>query len=299
MLKLHHSSPTQPKRVVILGAAGFIARDLARHLAQERIEHLCVGSAQIDLFQPDAVEKLRAVIRPDDALVITSALTPDKGKDVRTLMKNLTMVERLCAFFESGKCAQVLYLSSDAVYDEGVPLVRESTPRTGGGLYGLMHAAREQMLQFAVTKPQVPLCIVRPCAIYGAGDTHNSYGPNRFMRTAIKDRKITLFGNGEEQRDHVYIKDVVRFLTLCLTHQAEGVVNIVTGKAVSFHDAAQMITKLCPHPVQLECLPRATPITHRHFDVSLRQKTFPGFHCVHLETGLGEAFKEMTALLTA
>jgi len=290
MIKHHRPSPAHPKRVVILGASGFVARDLARHLAEPGIETITVGSASVDLLSPESVAQLRSVIRAEDSLVITSALTPEKGKDERTFMKNLTMVAHICALFENARCAHVVYLSSDAVYDDSTALVSETTPRTGLGLYGLMHAAREEMLRFASNNAKIPLCVVRPCAIYGAGDTHNSYGPNRFMRTAIRDRKITLFGNGEERRDHIYIKDTSRFLALCLEHQTEGAVNIVTGNAVSFYELAQRIIRLCPHQVQLECLPRATPITHRHFDTSLRLKEFPSFHCTPLEVGLAEAF---------
>lgn len=293
MIKHHSPSPLKPKRVVILGAAGFVARDLVRHLAALGVEHVAVGSRQLDLLQPESVATLRGVLLPGDAVVVTSCLTPDKGRDVRTFMKNLSMAGHLCSVFEDARCAQVVLVSSDAVYDEQPSLVREATLRSPAGLYGLMHVAREQMLQFALARPQLPLCVVRPCAIYGAADTHNSYGPNRFLRTALKDRKITLFGNGEEQRDHAYIKDVSRFIGLCLQHRTEGAINLVTGRAVSFHDVAQMIIKLCPHPVQLECLPRATPITHRHFDISLRLKEFPAFDSTPLEAGLAAAFAEL------
>jgi UDP-glucose 4-epimerase len=295
MLKHHHSTPTAPKRVVILGANGFIARDLARHLAESNIPHLSISSAQADLLSPDSVEKLRGLVQPDDALVVTSALTPEKGRDVRTFMKNLTMIQHVAQMFDTAKCAHVIYLSSDAVFDESSSLVSEDTPRVGVGLYGLMHAAREQMLQFALAKPQIPFCVVRPCAVYGAGDTHNSYGPNRFLRLALKDKKITLFGNGEEQRDHIYVRDLSRLIGHCLARKTEGALNAATGRAISFHDVAQQIIRLVPPTVQLECLPRATPITHRHFDVSLRAREFPEFRSTPLEIGLAEMFQEMTS----
>ncbi len=295
MIEHPEAAPVRPKRIVILGAAGFVARDLVRQLTGLGIETLPLGSAHMDLLAPESVAKLQNIVRPEDSLVITSALTPDKGKDVRTFMRNLAMIHHVCAFFEKAGCAHVIYLSSDAVYDDSSALVREATPCTGPGLYGLMHAAREQMLRFALAKPRIPLCVVRPCAIYGAADTHNSYGPNRFMRTAIKDRKITLFGNGEEQRDHVCIRDVSRFLALCLERRTEGDLNIVTGHSVSFYALAQIVIGLCPHTVELECLPRSTPIAHRHFDVSLRLKEFPAFRFAPLETGLAETFKELSA----
>ena len=284
--------------MVILGASGFVARDLTRHLAGLGTNHLAVGSVQIDLCLPECVEKLRELIRPADALVITSALTPDKGRDVRTFMRNLSMVNHLCNFFENARCAQVIYLSSDAAYAEAASLVSETTPLSPGGLYGLMHVAREQMLQFVLANARIPLCIVRPCAIYGAGDTHNGYGPNRFLRTALKDRKITLFGNGEEQRDHIYVKDVSRLLGLCLHHQTEGALNAVSGQSISFLDLARRIASLNTAPVQIECRPRATPITHRHFDISRRLQAFPSFQSTLLETGLAESFMELSAPAT-
>lgn len=297
MIKHHNATATKPKRVVILGANGFLARDLAGHLAGLGIETLPVGSGQVNLLEPDSPEKLKGIVRPDDALVVTSALTPEKGRDVRTFMKNLAMVQHVCAGLEEGACAQVVYISSDAVYDDSSALVRETTARTGLGLYGLMHVAREEMLRFAVTKSKTPLCVLRPCAVYGAGDTHNSYGPNRFMRGALKDRKVTLFGNGEEQRDHIYVRDLTRLVVACLERRSEGAVNAATGAAVSFHDLAQKIIGLCPAKVELECLPRATPVTHRHFDVSLRLKEFPGFQCTPLDKGLREMFAELNQAL--
>jgi nucleoside-diphosphate-sugar epimerase len=292
----HNPIPGDPKRVVILGANGFVARALAQSLADADIPFAVIGSAQVDLLAPDAAGKLSALLKPDDALVITSALTPEKGKDVRTFMKNITMVEQVCAALDAVRCSQVIYLSSDAVYDDADPLVRETTPRTGLGLYGLMHVAREQMLGFvAAGKTPIPLCLVRPCAIYGAGDTHNSYSPNRFMRTALKERKITMFGQGEEQRDHVYISDVIRFLLACLRHRSEGAVNIVSGQSVSFREVAKAISKLSAQPVVMENLTRGpgSIITHRHFDVSLRLRAFPDFHTTPLETGLAESWKEL------
>ena len=159
-----------------------------------------------------------------------------------------------------------------------------------------MHIAREQILTFAATKARIPLCIFCPCAIYGPGDTHHSYGPNRFSRSAIKDRTITLFGRGEETRDHVYIQDVSRLLTLCLLHRSAGIINAVSGEAVTFHEVAAKIAKLVGPDVKIECLPSGAPITHRRFDVTERLKAFPFFAPTPLEEGLAAVFLRLTEL---
>ena len=296
MLKHHHSSPAKPERVLILGASGFIARDLARHLAEEKIECRAIASSEIDLLQPESVAQLQSAIRQGDALVMTSGITPNKGRDVGTLMKNLTMAQHVAAALEAAPCAHLVYISSDAVYDWREHLIRETSVRQPAELYGLTHVAREQILTLAATKAKVPLCIFCPCAIYGASDTHNSYGPNRFLRGAIKDRTIALFGRGEETRDHIYIQDVSRLITLCLLHRSAGTINAVSGQAATFHEVALKIAQLAGPDVRIEYLPRNAPITHRQFDVTERLKAFPFFAPTLLEGGLASSFQRLTEL---
>jgi nucleoside-diphosphate-sugar epimerase len=173
-------------------------------------------------------------------------------------------------------------------------LIRETSVRQPTDLYSLMHIAREQMLAFATAKTKTPLCLFCPCAIYGAGDTHNSYGPNRFLRSAIKDRTIRLFGRGEETRDHIYIEDISRLVTLCLLHRSSGIVNAVCGDAVTFEVVAAKVAKLAGPDVKIEYLPRGGPVTHRHFDVTERIRAFPEFKPTPLAQGLAECFRQLT-----
>lgn len=294
MLEHHQVTPTKPRRVLILGASGFVARDLVRSLAEEQIEHRAIGSDAIDLTAPESVAQLQAEIRGDDALVITSGLTPEKGKDVATLMKNLAMGQHLAAALETNPCSHIIYISSDAVYAWRESLLRESSVRQPSDLYSLMHIAREQMLGLTAAKAKILFCIFCPCGIYGARDTHNAYGPTRFLRAAIKDRKISIFGRGEETRDHVYIEDVTRLLSLCLLYRSAGIINGVSGEAVTFLDLATRIATLAGPGVEIESLPRGGPITHRRFDVTQRIKAFPLFRPTPLDVGLAETFRRLT-----
>ena len=52
------------------------------------------------------------------------------------------------------------------------------------------------------------ITIVRPTLIYGSSDPHNGYGPNQFIRLAQAKKDLSLFGRGEEKRDHVNVNDV-------------------------------------------------------------------------------------------
>src|SRR5437867_1924117 len=108
-------------RTVLLGGRGFLGSALARRLP----DVLVLGSADVDLTQPAAVEKVRGLARDGDSLVFASALTPDKGKDARTQMKNLTMGEHVAAVAE--KFSYIVYISSDAVYEDDENPVRETS----------------------------------------------------------------------------------------------------------------------------------------------------------------------------
>lgn len=274
-------------RVVILGGSGFVGQHLVRHFEAQDIPVLSLSSNDIDLSEKSAVEKLSHTVRPEDTLVFASCITREKGgDDLPTFMKNLRMAEHVGQFLETGKCAHVIYFSSDAVYKDGISFVREETEKDPGGLYGLTQWVREKMVAYAAKKGNVPLMIVRPTAIYGSGDTHNGYGPNMFLRSALLEGKITLFGEGEEKRDHIYVGDVCKLVGLCVAQQKTGVLNLVTGQAASFREVAETVMRVAQKPVTLECKPRNNPITHKSFDNTALLKAFPLFSFVSLSEGL-------------
>ena len=287
MLVHRFSSPVIPSRVVLLGAGGFLAPVLRRHLEATGILVSTFGSREIDLTSPDAAKQLAKVVQPGDSIVMAAALTPDKGRDIATLSRNLRMCENVCEALGQTSPAHFIYVSSDGVYDAKFSsLLSEDSTCEPTDLYTLMHIARERMIEHACRSRQVPLGVVRPCAIYGPGDTHNSYGPNRYVRTALKDARISLFGEGEERRHHVYVDDVAEIIRLCILHQSTGTINAITGEALSFFQIAEMIAAEAGREVKIECSPRASTVTHRHFDVTALARAFPSFRATPLRKGL-------------
>ena len=278
--------PSAPKRVVILGAHGFVARELIKALQTAQVDVLPVSSRELDLSESSAATALQNLLRVDDTVVMTAAITPDKSRDVHALMKNLRMGEQVALALSAQPCAHFIYISSDAVYDWTHSLVSEATRPSPTDLYSLMHLAREKVLTQAATTARVPFCILRPSAIYGAGDTHNGYGPNRFLRSARAEHKIRLFGQGEETRDHVFIYDVIKIIELTLRHRSTGILNAVSGCSISFGALAGLVQRLGGESVVIESQPRSGPVTHRHFDPTALQRGFPDHRPTGLEIGL-------------
>jgi UDP-glucose 4-epimerase len=283
------SSPAEPARVVVLGARGFIGAALVRELKTAGIATLALGSADLDLTGPSAASDLAQHLRPEDALVFLSTLTPDKGRDLATFMRNLRMGEAVATSLQACPVAHAIYLSSDAVYTYDTGLITEATPPVSGDLFGTMHRAREVMLQQSF---RGPLAILRSTLIYGAADTHNSYGANRFRRMAEKDRKITLGGRGEETRDHLLIDDAVAMIREVLRHRSHGVMNLASGQSVSFDTLARLVAALFSPLAEVVHTARQSPVTHRHFDATMRRRAFPDFRFTPLIEGLRKVHHE-------
>jgi UDP-glucose 4-epimerase len=294
MLTHSHPATQKPARVTVLGARGFVATRLIRMLGSEGIACRPVGSTKVDLTAPAAAAKLAKILQPDDALVVTSALTPEHGRDRATFLKNIAMIDNLCAGLALSPCAHVVYVSSDSVYDSRFAPVNEETPCESNDLYALAHIVREKLLAEACQKAGLPLVIVRPSAIYGAGDTHLSYGPNRFLRTAQSDGRIVLFGQGEEERDHVYIDDVARIILECLLRGSSGAINAVSGIALTFQEVARKIVAAVATPVTIENVPRRVAIVHKRFDTAALREAFPEFVATSLDTGILETLAQLS-----
>lgn len=279
-----NSKPLLPSRVVILGAGGFVSSAAQRHLEKLNVPVLALTHSMLDLTNKDTGIQLANMLRPDDALLFVAAKAPVKTEAM--LIENLKMAEAVCGALKQSPVSHVVYISSDAVYaDSEFPLTENSCTQPGS-LHGVMHLAREVMLNNAF---HGPLCFLRPTLIYGKDDPHNGYGPNRFIRLAKKNEDIVLFGNGEEQRDHVWVEDVAEIVSRVLLHKSKGILNIATGEVVSFREIAELVLKRSGSSSKIKSTPRIGPMPHngyRPFEIIACREAFTTFRYLLLQDGL-------------
>jgi len=116
------------RRIVVLGAAGFVGRYLVAELGRRGNQVLALTSQNLDLSLAGAATRLTDLLRPSDAVVMLSAAAHRKRRDTGTLMRNLAIGETVCRAIASVGCAHVVYLSSDSVYPYVAAPVDEATP---------------------------------------------------------------------------------------------------------------------------------------------------------------------------
>lgn len=276
--------PESPARIVVIGAAGFVGAAAVKRLGENGCSVLPLGRSDVDLLSVDAGGVLAKLLKPQDAVLVVSAKAPAKTN--ADVIANMRMMAAVCDAIASTPVAHIVYVSSDAVYaDSDFPLTELSCAQPAS-LHGAMHLTREVMLANAY---RGPLCILRPTLIYGAADPHNGYGPNRFMRLAMKGESIDLFGEGEERRDHVSIDDVAELIWRVFAHRSSGILNVATGQVASFREIADAACALFPTKAVVRGTPRNGPMPHRgyrSFDVKATGQAFSDFRYRPLAIGL-------------
>lgn len=288
---LVHQNPTavKPKRVVVIGAGGFVGGTIAGRLARDGIETVRLTRREVDLLAADGADRLAAHVRDGDSVVAASAIAPCKNPDM--LRDNIVLASAIVRGLARAQLVHVVNIGSDAVFgDEPLPLV-ETSPRAPGSYHGVMHLAREIMFE---TELKAPVVTLRPTLIYGARDPHNGYGPNQFRRKANRGEPITLFGEGEERRDHVAVEDVAELTVRVMMRRSTGSLNVATGTVTSFREAAEQAVRLSGKDVAISGSPRRGPMPHngyRPFDPSATKAAFPDFQYTRLADGMAQAQK--------
>ena len=290
MLEHLNTDPANPGRVVILGRAGFVASSILKTCEALGISVIALGREDVDLRDKDASQALKSQLKPTDSLVFVSAVAP--SRDAAAMTSNMRMVASVAQALSEKPVSHVVNISSDAVYSDTACLVHEDLPAAPTSAHGVMHRSREILLTDLSRKANIPIAHLRPSLLYGLKDPHNGYGPNRFRRQAQAGETIRLFGQGEEQRDHVAVEDVARIVVEVLRHQSKGTLNVATGRSLSFRNCAELAIKNAGCG-DVSGTPRQNPIIHRHFDVTGRLKAFPAFSLTRFETGFQNLFKPL------
>jgi len=272
-------------RIVVVGSGGFVGGAIAARAERGGENVVRIDRSKLDLCTEHGAEKLAEILRPEDRLVFAAAEAPCKSHDA--LGRNLGMVVTVLRAVAIVRVSYFLNISSDAVYlDSPLPLT-ESSVLGPSNLHGSMHCAREYLLRTV----ELPLLHLRPTLIYGMGDPHNGYGPNQFITLARARTDITLFGHGEEQRDHVLIGDVAEVAMRCLRERVPGSLNIASGEVRTFREIAEHVVKLHGGRIGILERPRSGPMPHggyRPISIDLLRTKFPDFQPVGVLTGLSQ-----------
>jgi UDP-glucose 4-epimerase len=146
--------------------------------------------------------------------------------------------------------ARIIFAGTRGEYGSSVTLpVAEDHPTNPKGIYAVTNLTAEKMVLVYHDVHKIPGACLRITNTYGPRHqmAHDEYGVlNWFVRKAIDDEEIPVFGDGRILRDFLFVDDLVEcFLEVAVCERAYGeVFNVGTGIPVSFFDLAREIVRL-------------------------------------------------------
>ncbi len=146
--------------------------------------------------------------------------------------------------------AKVIFAGTRGEYGSSVKLpVDEDHPTNPKGIYAVTNLAAEKTVLVYDDIFGIKGACLRITNTYGPRHqmVHDEYGVfNWFIRKALDDDIIPVFGDGHILRDFLYIDDLVAcLLTVAVTDAAYGeVLNVGSGMPVSFYDLAKKIVEV-------------------------------------------------------
>jgi len=149
--------------------------------------------------------------------------------------------------------AKIIFSSSRFVYGTTkYNPVDENHPTDCRSIYGIHKLAVEKYLTFYHDAFGLDAVGVRIANPYGPRQQmkHNGYGiVNWFIRLALDVQPLTVYGDGKQKRDYVFVDDLARgLLGIAVSPSTSGeVYNLGSGTGTSFFDMTKMIADCIPN----------------------------------------------------
>ncbi len=118
--------------------------------------------------------------------------------------------------------------------------------------YGLAKAVSEQYLDWYYRFYKIPYTALRYGNVFGPRQNpHGEAGVVAiFCARLLASKPVTIFGDGTQTRDYVYVDDVVNANALALQHRLVGGFNVGQGKETNVNQLAHAL--LAASPTQVE-----------------------------------------------
>lgn len=250
-----------PEAVIVVGATGFVGRNLVAQLAGRIPDVVAVspaGTAVEGMTRASRFDEIEALTLPSDAIVVNVAAQrydADRFETAQSdlLTGNAEIVNRLYRFCLVKGISEVRTASSVAVYPAGLDRLDDAAPmdlnappnpneafyawsKRWGEVVAALHAERYGIhtIGFRLSNPYGP---------HDSTDPRKAHVLPAFVMRALEPAdRFEIKGNPMVERDFIYVGDVVEAFTRSLAFRETGAtLNLCRGETTTLLDLARTI----------------------------------------------------------
>lgn len=255
-------------KALVVGGAGFIGSHIVDQLLLAEFEVVVVDNRssgthawqndkiafyEMDIFDQE-LDRVFAVENPDIVFhqaaqisVARSMAAPEEDAHLN-IMGTIYLLK--CAVKYHVK--QFIFASSAAVYGapEYLP-VDESHPINPSSFYGLSKSLAETYIRLFGMTYGLKYCIFRYANVYGP--RQNSQGEagviSIFFDRLISGLPLTIYGDGTQTRDFIYVKDVAVACVQSIGRTGAATINLSMNRGLSLNDLINQLIEITGEPV--------------------------------------------------
>lgn len=247
-------------RTIVTGGAGFIGSHLVEALLQEGAEVYVIDSSfdgRLDCLprgakhcgldlRDEAVKGFIIRLRPD--IIFHQTSQGDVERSVRQpdydVGANIAGTVNLLEASRLASVRKFIFASSCAVYgDQPIDLIEEDTPQHPLSYYGLSKLTCEWFIELFHELYGLAYTILRYGNVYGPVFSGKDEGGvvAKYMGCLAAGMPLTIYGDGEQSRDFVYVKDVVSANLAAVHKGGQQTIQIGTGISTTIHELIDLL----------------------------------------------------------
>lgn len=247
-------------KILITGGAGFIGSHLTEFLSKKNniivIDNFSHGN-KIKVLNKN-IKIIKGDVRDGDLLNfysknctsifhLAAVLGVDivSKKNVETMECEFEGIQNVCNAAKNNKISKIIYSSSSGVYGKlnYKKNVKEDTIVAPVSAYSVSKRACEFYLKSFYQENRITAIAVRLFNLYGPRQDERMVIA-RFIKQAIANKPITVYGSGKQTRDFTYIDDCIKVFDL-LNKKIKGfhIINSSKGKDFDILGLAKTIKK--------------------------------------------------------
>lgn len=248
-------------KFLVSGGAGFIGSNIVKALIKERKGKVIV----VDDFSSGDFRNLSGFngdliacdIRGDewwekagnvDVIFHQAAITDTTVMDQKRMMEvNVEGFRSVLNYALKYGVKKIIYASSAAVYGNSPCPMKEDQIPSPNNIYGFSKAVMDNVfMEYTTAHPELVIIGLRYFNVYGYGEFYKGKFASMIYQLYLQmksQKRPRIFKYGEQMRDFVYIKDVVRANLNAIDVDSSFICNIGSGRAENFNYVIECLNK--------------------------------------------------------